>query len=43
VLHHFSIRQKIIVMIAVMSGLFLVALDQTIIATALRLQFEAIA
>lgn len=34
-LHHFSIRQKIIVMIAVMSGLFLVALDQTIIATAL--------
>lgn len=34
-LHHFSMRQKIIVMIAVMSGLFLVALDQTIIATAL--------
>ncbi len=34
-LHHISIRQKIIVMIAVMSGLFLVALDQTIIATAL--------
>lgn len=34
-LHHFSTRQKIIVMIAVMSGLFLVALDQTIIATAL--------
>src|SRR3954465_11809953 len=28
-------RQKIIVMIAVMSGLFLVALDQTIISTAL--------
>lgn len=34
-LQHISIRQKIIVMIAVMSGLFLVALDQTIIATAL--------
>lgn len=34
-LHHFSLRQKIIVMIAVMSGLFLVALDQTIISTAL--------
>lgn len=34
-LHHFSTRQKIIVMLAVMSGLFLVALDQTIIATAL--------
>ena len=28
-------RGKIIVMLAVMSGLFLVALDQTIIATAL--------
>lgn len=34
-LHHISLRQKIIVMIAVMSSLFLVALDQTIIATAL--------
>ena len=34
-LHHISTRQKIIVMLAVMSGLFLVALDQTIIATAL--------
>lgn len=34
-LHHISTRQKIIVMSAVMSGLFLVALDQTIIATAL--------
>lgn len=34
-LHHISMRQKIIVMIAVMSGLFLVALDQTIIAPAL--------
>lgn len=34
-LHHISVRQKIIVMIAVMSGLFLVALDQTIISTAL--------
>lgn len=34
-LHHISLRQKIIVMLAVLSGLFLVALDQTIIATAL--------
>ena len=34
-LHHIDTRQKIIVMAAVMSGLFLVALDQTIIATAL--------
>lgn len=34
-LHHISQREKIIVMIAVMAGLFLVALDQTIIATAL--------
>ena len=34
-LHHISLRQKILVMIAVMSSLFLVALDQTIIATAL--------
>lgn len=34
-LRHITKREKIIVMIAVMSGLFLVALDQTIIATAL--------
>ncbi len=34
-LHHISHREKIIVMLAVMSALFLVALDQTIIATAL--------
>lgn len=34
-LHHISTREKIIVMLAVMSSLFLVALDQTIIATAL--------
>lgn len=34
-LHNIPIRQKILVMIAVMSGLFLVALDQTIIATSL--------
>ena len=34
-LHNITTRQKIIVMLAVMSGLFLVALDQTIIATAL--------
>lgn len=34
-LHHISLRQKVIVMVAVMSGLFLVALDQTIISTAL--------
>ncbi len=34
-LHHIPLRQKVIVMAAVMSGLFLVALDQTIIATAL--------
>lgn len=34
-LHKISTKQKIIVMVAVMSGLFLVALDQTIIATAL--------
>jgi EmrB/QacA subfamily drug resistance transporter len=34
-LHHISQREKVIVMLAVMSGLFLVALDQTIIATAL--------
>lgn len=34
-LHHISTKQKAIVMSAVMSALFLVALDQTIIATAL--------
>ena len=34
-LHHIPTKQKIIVMLAVMSGLFLVALDQTIVATAL--------
>lgn len=34
-LHNIPLRQKILVMVAVMAGLFLVALDQTIIATAL--------
>ncbi|MGB3009087.1 MAG: MDR family MFS transporter [Candidatus Saccharimonadales bacterium] len=34
-LHHITHREKVIVMAAVMSSLFLVALDQTIIATAL--------
>lgn len=34
-LHHITTREKIIVMLAVMSGLLLVALDQTIVATAL--------
>ena len=34
-LHHLNMRQKVIVMVAVMSGLFLAALDQTIIGTAL--------
>lgn len=34
-LHHISTRQKVIVMLAVMSATFLVSLDQTIIATAL--------
>ncbi len=34
-LHHIPLRQKIIVMLAVMSGMFLAALDQTIIGTAL--------
>lgn len=34
-LHHISQRQKVTVLLAVLSGLFLVALDQTIIATAL--------
>ncbi|HEX6258522.1 MAG TPA: MDR family MFS transporter [Candidatus Saccharimonadales bacterium] len=34
-LHHISFKQKLIVMLAVMSGMFLVALDQTIMTTAL--------
>jgi EmrB/QacA subfamily drug resistance transporter len=34
-LHHITKREKIIVLAAVMSGLFLVALDQTIVSTAL--------
>ncbi len=34
-LHHITRREKVIVMLAVMSALLLVALDQTIIATAL--------
>ncbi len=34
-LHNLSIRNKLIVMGAVMSALFLVALDQTIVSTAL--------
>ena len=34
-MQNISTKQKLIVMLAVMSGLFLVALDQTIIATAL--------
>ena len=33
--HHLSLRNKFIIMISVMASLFLVALDQTIIATAL--------
>ena len=33
--HHISKREKLIVMLAVMSGLLLVALDQTIVTTAL--------
>ncbi len=33
--HHLSLRAKIIIMISVMASMFLVALDQTIIATAL--------
>ena len=33
--HHLSLRGKIIIMVSVMASLFLVALDQTIIATAL--------
>lgn len=34
-LHHLTRRQKVIIMLAVMSGLFLAALDQTIVGTAL--------
>jgi EmrB/QacA subfamily drug resistance transporter len=34
-LHNIPLRQKITIMLAVMSGLFLAALDQTIVATAL--------
>lgn len=34
-LYHIPLRQKIITMLAVMTGLFLVALDQTIVSTAL--------
>lgn len=34
-LHHISTRQKLIVMLSVMSALLLVALDQTIVSTAL--------
>ncbi len=34
-LHHITKREKVIVLAAVMSGLFLVALDQTIVSTAL--------
>ncbi len=34
-LHHISQREKIIILVAVMSGLFLAALDQTIVGTAL--------
>lgn len=33
--HHLSLRSKLIIMISVMASMFLVALDQTIIATAL--------
>lgn len=33
--HHLSLRSKIIIMLSVMASLFLVALDQTIISTAL--------
>lgn len=33
--HHLTLRNKLIIMISVMASLFLVALDQTIIATAL--------
>lgn len=34
-LHHLTQRQKVIIMLAVMAGLFLAALDQTIVGTAL--------
>lgn len=34
-LHHITLREKVIIMLAVMSALFLVALDQTIISTSL--------
>ena len=34
-LHHLTTREKVIIMLAVMSGLFLAALDQTIVGTAL--------
>src|ERR1700712_5395940 len=33
--HHLPLRSKIIIMVSVMAAMFLVALDQTIIATAL--------
>ena len=33
--HHLSLRSKLIIMGSVMASLFLVALDQTILATAL--------
>ena len=33
--HHLSLKRKLVIMISVMASLFLVALDQTIIATAL--------
>lgn len=34
-LHHITMREKVIVLIAVLSGMFLAALDQTIVGTAL--------
>ncbi len=34
-LHHLNLRKKLIIMGSVMASLFLVALDQTIVATAL--------
>ncbi|MBI3889411.1 MFS transporter, partial [Candidatus Saccharibacteria bacterium] len=33
--HHLTLKNKLIIMLSVMASLFLVALDQTIIATAL--------
>lgn len=33
--HHLSLRSKIVIMVSVMAAMFLVALDQTIVATAL--------